>query len=189
MATGSSSEYLRFLRIKHKVVQRLLKEVKYYQMEVEQHRHTVLRMKAENREWSDIKQLQNVYDETVVMVPDSEQRLLRACADLDDYMLSNRECRDAVHKNIMFLSEACSAANEAGEADEKASESDTKPCSVVGLHAAGSLEAEVCDIIGTAQLLGREVSHLHIQFRVLENGPDSAGAEGSVPESDDDEDI
>ncbi|CBZ49756.1 putative tubulin-specific chaperone a [Neospora caninum Liverpool] len=189
MASGSSGEYLRFLRIKHKVVQRLLKEVKYYQMEVEQHRQTVLRMKAENRDPSDIKQLQNVYDETVVMVPDSEQRLLRACADLDEYMLSNRDCRDAVHKNILLLREACAATKAADGAEGEDAQSDTKTSSAAGLHAAGTLEAEVCDIIATAQRLGLDVSHLHIQFRVLDMESHSGGAGGGTPESENEEDI
>lgn len=46
MPTLAGSEYLRFLRIKHKVVQRLTKELKSYQLEVEQHKATVSRMKV-----------------------------------------------------------------------------------------------------------------------------------------------
>ncbi|PFH31723.1 tubulin binding cofactor A protein [Besnoitia besnoiti] len=186
MATPPTNEYLRLLRIRHKVVQRLLKEVKHYQLEVEQHRRTVARMKAENREPSDIKQQQNVYDETVVMVPDAEQRLLRACADLDDYILSSAACTETLHRKLMMPAVACGAD---GESEADADETKTAKATVhAETDGERSLEQEVCGIVETAQQLGREVPHLHIQFRAFEVLPDG-GTRGQNPESEDEDDI
>ncbi|PHJ20560.1 tubulin binding cofactor a protein [Cystoisospora suis] len=183
MATLAGSEYVRFLRIKHKVIQRLTKELKSYQLEVEQHKATVARMKAERREPSDIKQQQNVLDETVIMVPDAEQRLLKACVELDDYMLSNASCMASVQRALARPLDAGSGDSRPAliapaECDRGASES--------GESVQQSLDKEVEGIVTTLKSLEDELPHLQIVLKAL----DSTGTQecaSSASESDDEE--
>ncbi|KAL8426048.1 hypothetical protein Efla_001966 [Eimeria flavescens] len=72
----------RELTIKRKVVERNLKDLVYYRREVLEHQQVLQQMEAAGREASDIRQRRNVLTETLVMVPDAEERLAAACADL-----------------------------------------------------------------------------------------------------------
>lgn len=74
------------LTIKVKTVERLMKEVQYYKDEVKENEMKLAKMKEEQKDEYDIKKFQEVLDESIMMVPDSETRLEKALDDLKQFM-------------------------------------------------------------------------------------------------------
>ncbi|EEC43012.1 predicted protein, partial [Phaeodactylum tricornutum CCAP 1055/1] len=65
---------------------RLLKEVNYYQKEVQENEVKLQQMKDDNRDPYDVKKFAEVLDESYMMVPDSEARLAQAVHELRDFL-------------------------------------------------------------------------------------------------------
>lgn len=66
------------IRIQEGVVKRLKKEVEYYEKEEKEQRAVVERMKKEGADEADIRMQERVLGETLMMIPDSKERLERA---------------------------------------------------------------------------------------------------------------
>jgi tubulin-specific chaperone A len=54
---------------------RLLKEVSYYEFEVEENKAKLERMENEGKDPYDVKKFKEVLDESLMMIPDSKRRL------------------------------------------------------------------------------------------------------------------
>jgi tubulin-specific chaperone A len=67
---------------------RMLKEVAYYQKEVEENEAKLATMKEENRDPYDIKKFEEVLGESHMMIPDSMRRLEQTLQDLVSYVES-----------------------------------------------------------------------------------------------------
>jgi len=63
-----------------------MKEVQYYKDEVKENEMKLMKMKEEQKDEYDIKKFQEVLDESIMMVPDSEARLQKALDDLNQFM-------------------------------------------------------------------------------------------------------
>ena len=66
----------------------MIKEAAYYKKEVQENERQLQQMKDDGKDPHDIKKFQEVLDESLMMVPDSEQRLSRALQDLRDFVVS-----------------------------------------------------------------------------------------------------
>ena len=66
----------------------MLKEVAYYQKEVEENEAKLATMKEENQDPYDIKKFEEVLGESHMMIPDSSRRLEQTLRDLVSYVES-----------------------------------------------------------------------------------------------------
>lgn len=82
---------LKTLKLRSSVCKRLLKELKFYEAEVEKDASRVEKMKAEGADSHDIKQQENVVAETRMMVPDTRKRLESAFYDLESTVEGARD--------------------------------------------------------------------------------------------------
>ena len=82
MPKTSTADPSRQLMIKTKACQRLQKEVAYYQQEVQENQAKLQDMKQQQKNPFDIKKFQEVLDESLMMVPDSQKRLQEALHEL-----------------------------------------------------------------------------------------------------------
>eukprot|EP00529_Nitzschia_sp_RCC80_P035974 CAMPEP_0113465484 /NCGR_PEP_ID=MMETSP0014_2-20120614/13764_1 /TAXON_ID=2857 /ORGANISM="Nitzschia sp." /LENGTH=165 /DNA_ID=CAMNT_0000357645 /DNA_START=43 /DNA_END=540 /DNA_ORIENTATION=+ /assembly_acc=CAM_ASM_000159 len=81
----------RQLMIKTKACQRLIKEVAYYEKEVQDNESQLQTMKLDSTKTQfDIKKFVEVVDESRMMIPDSKRRLDDALRDLEEFVLSSR---------------------------------------------------------------------------------------------------
>ncbi|MEW5307773.1 MAG: hypothetical protein WDW38_010527 [Sanguina aurantia] len=87
----SSADVLKQLKIKTNSVKRLNKELGMYEDEKEKETMKVARLKAEGADSSDIKQAENVLSESMMMVPETRQRLEAAYNDLQSFVTENGE--------------------------------------------------------------------------------------------------
>ncbi|GIL82774.1 hypothetical protein Vretimale_8334 [Volvox reticuliferus] len=88
---SSSAELLKQCKVKTSSVKRLHKEVGYYEKERDKEQARVDKMKAEGAESSDIKQAENVLQESAMMIPQTRQRLEAALAELQSFVAENEE--------------------------------------------------------------------------------------------------
>ena len=68
--------------VKAKVVQRLVNESSYYKKETDENTAKLEQMKADGKDEYDIKKFAEVLEESVMMIPDSENRKNAAVEDL-----------------------------------------------------------------------------------------------------------
>jgi len=73
---------LKTLKIKTGVVRRLAKEKVTYETEAEQQRHRIARLKQEGKDEYDIRKQEEVLQESLMMVPDCQRKLVKAIEDL-----------------------------------------------------------------------------------------------------------
>jgi len=71
--------------IKTKACQRLIKEVKYYEKEVQENEAKLAQMKQDGKDPYDIKKFQEVLGESHMMIPNSQKRMKDALEDLLQY--------------------------------------------------------------------------------------------------------
>eukprot|EP00521_Asterionellopsis_glacialis_P000446 CAMPEP_0195252580 /NCGR_PEP_ID=MMETSP0706-20130129/3944_1 /TAXON_ID=33640 /ORGANISM="Asterionellopsis glacialis, Strain CCMP134" /LENGTH=136 /DNA_ID=CAMNT_0040304897 /DNA_START=30 /DNA_END=440 /DNA_ORIENTATION=+ len=76
----------RQLMIKTKACQRLAKEAAYYKQEVHTNTEKLTKMKEDNQDPYDIKKFEEVLQESIMMVPDSQARLHQYVEDLSLFM-------------------------------------------------------------------------------------------------------
>lgn len=81
--------------VKTKTLQRLMKEASYYKKEVEENQAKLDKMKADGKDEYDIKKFAEVLDESIMMVPDSENRKMAALQDLKIFIEKNEDILDA----------------------------------------------------------------------------------------------
>ncbi|KAM0791048.1 hypothetical protein ACM66B_004343 [Microbotryomycetes sp. NB124-2] len=74
----------RQLTIKTGVVNRLVKEVQSYKQEAAQQQNKVEKMEHNKEDEYEIKQQRRVHQDSLQMIPDSEKRLQKALAELED---------------------------------------------------------------------------------------------------------
>mmetsp|Transcript_15979 Transcript_15979/g.20278 ORF Transcript_15979/g.20278 Transcript_15979/m.20278 type:complete len:110 (+) Transcript_15979:241-570(+) len=74
------------LMIKSKTVQRLAKEVKYYEQEVKENEEKLAKMKEEQKDPYDIKKFAEVLGESQMMIPDSQNRYKKSLEDLKSFL-------------------------------------------------------------------------------------------------------
>ncbi|GAA5933479.1 hypothetical protein JCM3775_000707 [Rhodotorula graminis] len=81
----------RQLSIKAGVVTRLAKDVKGYRAEAEAQMAKVAQMEADSADEYELRAQRRVLAEGEAMVPDAEQRLAKAVADLEDLVASTED--------------------------------------------------------------------------------------------------
>lgn len=87
----SAAEVLKHLKVKASSVKRLHKELSYYESERDKEQTKVDAMKASGADASDLKQAENVLQESAMMIPQTRQRLEAALTDLQQYLAENGE--------------------------------------------------------------------------------------------------
>jgi tubulin-specific chaperone A len=70
-------------------LERLLKEVKYYESEALENKSKLERMQNEGKDPYDIKKFKEVLDESLMMIPDSQRRLQIQLDDLCTFLDTN----------------------------------------------------------------------------------------------------
>ncbi|GAA5878856.1 hypothetical protein JCM8547_001490 [Rhodosporidiobolus lusitaniae] len=85
------SSQTRTLSIKTGVVTRLVREVQSYKDESEQTRAKVDALEAEGADEYEVRQQRRVAADSLQMIPDSEKRLAKAVAELEDLIASMEE--------------------------------------------------------------------------------------------------
>eukprot|EP01096_Ripella_sp_DP13-Kostka_P010469 TRINITY_DN410_c0_g1_i1.p1 TRINITY_DN410_c0_g1~~TRINITY_DN410_c0_g1_i1.p1 ORF type:complete len:162 (+),score=76.53 TRINITY_DN410_c0_g1_i1:65-487(+) len=81
----------RKLGIKSDSIKRLIKEVGYYQKELETQRAKMSTMISEGKDEYDIKKQREIVEESETMVPDTINRLLNSVRDLELFMEENAD--------------------------------------------------------------------------------------------------
>ncbi|SCV69611.1 BQ2448_2631 [Microbotryum intermedium] len=92
-ATNSTST-TRQLVIKSGVVNRVVKELQSYKDEAVTMASRVDKMEQNNEDEAEIRQQKRVHAESLAMIPDSEQRLAKAVAELEDLIVSLEEAAE-----------------------------------------------------------------------------------------------
>lgn len=95
MPKPSTLDPAKELMVKTKTLQRLMKEASYYKKEVEENQAKLDKMKADGKDEYDIKKFAEVLDESIMMVPDSENRKMAALQDLKIFIEKNEDILDA----------------------------------------------------------------------------------------------
>jgi len=85
----------RLLMVKAKTLQRLVKEASYYKKETEENTAKLEQMKADGKDEYDIKKFAEVLEESVMMIPDSENRKNIAVEDLRQFVEGNDLVQDS----------------------------------------------------------------------------------------------
>lgn len=91
MPKPSSLDPEKELMVKTKTLQRLSKEASYYKKEVMENQAKLEKMKADGKDEYDIKKFAEVLDESIMMVPDSENRRMVALQDLKGFLERNHD--------------------------------------------------------------------------------------------------
>ncbi|XP_017787142.1 PREDICTED: tubulin-specific chaperone A [Nicrophorus vespilloides] len=85
---------IRTLKIKTGVVKRLAKEKLSYEKEAEQQRARIVRLKGEGKDEYDIRKQEEVLQESLMMVPDCQRRLIKAYDELKSILDSEQDLKD-----------------------------------------------------------------------------------------------
>lgn len=85
---------LRIIKIKTGVVKRLAKEKLSYEKEADNQKNRVQRMKQDGKDEYDIKKQEEVLQESLMMVPDCQRRLVKAFDDLKSILESEAELKE-----------------------------------------------------------------------------------------------
>lgn len=87
----AQADSVKQLKIKTGVVKRIHKELVYYKKEMDKEQAKVEKLIAAGADPHDLKQAENVLQESAMMIPESRQRLEAALADLQSYLAENAE--------------------------------------------------------------------------------------------------
>lgn len=90
---------IRTLKIKTGVVKRLAKEKVVYEKEAEQQRARIEKYKSEGRDEYDVRKQEEVLQESLMMVPDCQRRLLKAYEDLEGILNSENDMKELEEYN------------------------------------------------------------------------------------------
>ncbi|XP_063913014.1 tubulin-specific chaperone A [Zophobas morio] len=86
---------IKVLRIKTGVVRRIAKEKVTYEKEADQQRNRIEKLKAEGKDEYDIKKQEEVLQESLMMVPDCQRRLVSAFDDLKKILSTEEDLKES----------------------------------------------------------------------------------------------
>lgn len=89
-----SDPRIRTLKIKTGVVKRLAKEKVTYEREAAQQRERIQKLKEQDKDGYDIKKQEEVLQECLMMVPDSQRRLVKAFEELKKIIDSEQDLKE-----------------------------------------------------------------------------------------------
>lgn len=85
---------LKTIKIKTGVVKRLTKEKLMYEKESQQQRDRIEKFKKEGKDEYDIRKQEEVLQESLMMVPDCQRRLVKAFEDLKSIVDSEQDLKE-----------------------------------------------------------------------------------------------
>lgn len=85
---------IRTLKIKTGVVKRLAKEKVVYEKEAEQQRNRIERLKQEGKDEYDIRKQEEVLQESLMMVPDCQRKLVKAIDELKNILDNEQDLKE-----------------------------------------------------------------------------------------------
>lgn len=86
---------IRTIKIKTGVVKRLAKEKVMYEKEAVQQKERVERFKSEGKDEHDVRKQEEVLQESLMMVPDCQRRLVKAYEELKSILDSEQDLKNA----------------------------------------------------------------------------------------------
>jgi len=89
-----SDPRIRTLKIKTGVVKRLAKEKVTYEKEAAQQRERVQKFKEQEKDGYDIKKQEEVLQESLMMIPDSQRRLVKAFEELKKILDTEQDLKE-----------------------------------------------------------------------------------------------
>ncbi|XP_076766991.1 tubulin-specific chaperone A-like [Xylocopa sonorina] len=89
-----SDPRIRTLKIKTGVVKRLAKEKVTYEKEAAQQRERIQKLKEQDKDGYDIKKQEEVLQESLMMVPDCQRRLVKAFQELKKILDSEQDLKE-----------------------------------------------------------------------------------------------
>lgn len=112
-----SDPRLKTIKIKTGVVRRLAKEKVMYEKEAQQQRERIEKLKREGKDEYDIRKQEEVLQESLMMVPDCQRRLIKACEDLQRIVNNEKDLAttEEFKTAVQVLKEAESQLPQAGE--------------------------------------------------------------------------
>ncbi|KAL7299786.1 tubulin-specific chaperone A isoform X2 [Trichogramma pretiosum] len=90
-----SDARLRQLRIKSGVVKRLAKEKVTYEKEATEQHEKIQKLKEQNKDSHVIKKQEEVLQESLMMIPDCQRRLLKAFEDLKRVLSTEEDLKES----------------------------------------------------------------------------------------------
>ncbi|KAL6425924.1 tubulin-specific chaperone A [Cataglyphis hispanica] len=89
-----SDPRIRTLKIKTGVVKRLAKEKITYEKEATQQRERVQKLKEQDKDGYDIKKQEEVLQESLMMIPDCQRRLVKAFEELKNILDTEQDLKE-----------------------------------------------------------------------------------------------
>jgi len=89
-----SDPRIRTLKIKTGVVKRLAKEKVTYEKEAAQQRERIQKLKEQDKDGYDIKKQEEVLQESLMMVPDCQRRLIKAFEELKKILDTEQDLKE-----------------------------------------------------------------------------------------------
>ncbi|CAK9810959.1 Tubulin-specific chaperone A [Anthophora quadrimaculata] len=89
-----SDPRIRTLKIKTGVVKRLAKEKVTYEKEAEKQRERIEKLKEQDKDGYDIKKQEEVLQESLMMVPDCQRRLVKAFEELKKILETEQDLKE-----------------------------------------------------------------------------------------------
>ncbi|KAJ8917984.1 hypothetical protein NQ315_011437 [Exocentrus adspersus] len=86
---------IRTIKIKTGVVKRLAKEKTVYEREAEQQKERIEKLKRDKRDEYEIRKQEEVLNESLMMVPDCQRRLLVAFEELKGILDTEQDLKDS----------------------------------------------------------------------------------------------
>eukprot|EP00088_Acartia_fossae_P052038 TRINITY_DN5860_c0_g1_i1.p1 TRINITY_DN5860_c0_g1~~TRINITY_DN5860_c0_g1_i1.p1 ORF type:complete len:112 (-),score=44.66 TRINITY_DN5860_c0_g1_i1:706-1041(-) len=90
-----SDPRLKQIKVKTGVLKRVGKEKLSYRKEADQQKAKLQKMKDEGKDDYDIKKMNEVMQETLMMIPDCQRRLVTAHADLKNILEAEKDLNEA----------------------------------------------------------------------------------------------
>uniref|UniRef100_A0A7S3R266 Tubulin-specific chaperone A n=1 Tax=Dunaliella tertiolecta TaxID=3047 RepID=A0A7S3R266_DUNTE len=85
----SQAEMIKTLKVKTSALKRTHKEASMYEKERDREQAKVDKLKADNADAHDVKQAENVLNESAMMIPESKKRLEAVYNDLRSFVAEN----------------------------------------------------------------------------------------------------
>ncbi|XP_071055400.1 tubulin-specific chaperone A [Onthophagus taurus] len=85
---------IRTLKIKTGIVRRLAKEKVTYEQEADGQRERIERMRRDGKDEYDVKKQEEVLQESLMMVPDCQRRLVKAYDELKNILSAEQDLKD-----------------------------------------------------------------------------------------------
>ncbi|XP_076641086.1 tubulin-specific chaperone A-like [Halictus rubicundus] len=89
-----SDPRIRILKIKTGVVKRLAKEKVMYEKEAAQQRERIQKLQEQDKDGYDVKKQEEVLQESLMMVPDCQRRLVKASEELKKILETEQDLKE-----------------------------------------------------------------------------------------------